>query len=64
MSAKEVSDYTGAAALLGSQPKADWFLTYRKYDADWLRKTLQDKGIKSCISSRKSRERTVKLASL
>lgn len=32
-----VSDYNGAAALLGSLPKADWMLADRGYDADWFR---------------------------
>jgi transposase len=29
MSAEQVSDYTGAAALLDSRPQADWFLADR-----------------------------------
>ena len=59
MSAGQVSDYKGAAALLNSLPKADWLLADRGYDADWLRKALQDKGIKACIPGRKSRKKTV-----
>ena len=35
MSAGQVSDYTGAAALLGSLPIARWLLAGRGYDADW-----------------------------
>ncbi len=31
-----VSDYTGAAAMLSSLPKAEWMLADRGYDADWL----------------------------
>ncbi|WP_407672227.1 transposase, partial [Paracoccus sediminilitoris] len=58
--AGQVSDYTGAAALLDSLPQADWFLADRGYDADWLRKALQDRGIKACIPGRKSRKKTVK----
>ena len=54
------SDYTGAAALLDSLPQADWFLADRGYDADWLRKALQDRGIKACIPGRTSRKKTVK----
>ena len=46
MSAGQVSDYTGAAALLGSLPKAGWLLADRGYDADWFREALKDKGIK------------------
>jgi len=60
MSAGQVSDYTGAAALLGSLPKADWLLADRGYDADWFRDALKDKGITPCIPGRKSRERPVK----
>ena len=60
MSAGQVSDYTGAAALLDSLPQADWFLADRGYDADWLRKALQDTGIKTCIPGRKSCQKTVK----
>jgi transposase len=60
MSAGQVSDYTGAAALLSSMPKADWLLADRGYDADWLREALKDKGIKVCIPGRKSRKRVVK----
>jgi hypothetical protein len=35
MTAGEVSDYTGAAALLGSLPAAEWMIADRGYDADW-----------------------------
>ena len=59
ISAGQVSDYNGAAALLDSLPKADWFLADRGYDADWLREALEDKGISACIPGRKSREKTV-----
>ncbi len=55
MTAGQVSDYTGAAALLGSLPAADWLLADRGYDADWFREALKDKGIKPCIPGRKSR---------
>jgi transposase len=34
MTAGQVSDYTGAAALLSSLPSADWLLADRGYDAD------------------------------
>ena len=60
MSAGQVSDYTGAAALLGSLPKAGWLLADRGYDADWFREALKDKGIKVCIPGRKSRKKIVK----
>lgn len=45
MTAGQASDYTGAAAFLGSLPKADWLLADRGYDADWFREALKDKGI-------------------
>ena len=60
MAAGQISDYTGAAALLDSLPQADWFLADRGYDADWLRKTLQDREIAACIPGRKSRRKIVK----
>jgi transposase len=37
MTAGQVSDYTGAAALLDELPKAQWLLGDRGYDADWFR---------------------------
>ena len=60
LSAGQVSDYTGAAALLGSLPQADWLLADRGYDAEWIRKALEDRGIEACIPGRKSRKKTVK----
>jgi len=60
MTAGEVSDYTGAAALLSSLPSAQWLLADRGYDADWFRESLQNKGIKPCIPGRKSRTKSVK----
>src|SRR3546814_9118439 len=53
MTAGQVSDYTGAAALLDSLPKAQWMLADRGYDADWFRDALQEKGITPCIPGRK-----------
>ncbi|TGD60049.1 IS4/IS5 family transposase, partial [Tabrizicola sp. WMC-M-20] len=60
MTAGQVSDYTGAAALLSSLPKAEWLLADRGYDADWFRDALKDKGIKPCIPGRKSRGKPIK----
>lgn len=37
MSAGQVSDYIGAAALLGSLPAAQWLIADRGHDADWFR---------------------------
>jgi len=60
MSAGQVSDYTGAAALLRELPEADWLLADRGYDADWFRDALKDKAIKPCIPGRKKRKTPVK----
>ena len=60
MTAGQVSDYTGAAALLDTLPKAQWMLADRGYDADWFRDALQEKGITPCIPGRKIRSKTVK----
>ena len=60
MTAGQVSDYTGAAALLDSLPKAQWMLADRGYDADWFRDALQEKGITPCIPGRKSRGKVVR----
>ena len=60
MSAGQVSDYTGAAALLDTLPKAQWLLGDRGYDADWFRDALQEKGITPCIPGRKTRAKPIK----
>ena len=60
MTAGQVSDYIGAAALLDELPKAQWLLGDRGYDADWFRDALQEKGIKPCIPGRKSRKEPIK----
>ncbi len=44
MSAGEISDYTGAAALLSSLPPAQWLLADRGYDADWFREGLEKRA--------------------
>lgn len=56
----QVSDYTGAAALLDDLPKAKWMLADRGYDADWFRDALEQKGIKPCIPGRKCRSLPIK----
>ena len=60
MTAGQVSDYTGAAALLSCLPAAEWLIADRGYDADWFREALGDKGIRPCIPGRKSRGKTVR----
>lgn len=60
MTAGQVSDYTGAAALLDSLPRAQWLLGDRGYDADWFRDALQEKGITPCIPGRKTRSEPIR----
>lgn len=60
ITAGQISDYTGAAALLDDLPKAQSMLADRGYDADWFREAVQQKGIKPCIPRRKSRSLPVK----
>ncbi|WP_232222637.1 IS5 family transposase [Paracoccus sphaerophysae] len=60
MTAGQVSDYTGAAALLRSLPAAEWLIADRGYDADWFRDALKDKGIRPCIPGRKSRGKAIR----
>ena len=60
LTAGQRSDYIGARALLSGLPNFKWLLGDRGYDADWLRKALQDKGIRACIPGRKQRKTPVK----
>ena len=60
VTAGQVSDYTGARALLSSLPDADWLLGDRGYDADWFREDLINKKITPCIPGRRSRDTPVK----
>lgn len=60
MTAGQVSDYIGAAAMLDSLPRAQWLLGDRGYDADWFRDALQAKGITPCIPGRKSRTEPIR----
>lgn len=60
ITAGQISDYTGAAALIETLPKIDWLLADRGYDADWFRKRLKDKEIKPCIPGRKNRKKAIK----
>ena len=60
MTAGQVSDHMGAAALLGSLPGAEWLIADRGYDADWFRDALKDKGIRPCIPGRKSRGKAIR----
>ena len=60
ITAGQVSDYTGAAALMNALPEADWLLADRGYDADWFREGYIDKGIRSCILGLEPSKTTIK----
>lgn len=60
MTAGQISDYTGVAALLGSLPAGEWMIADRGYDADSFRDALKDNGIRPCIRVRKSRGTAVR----
>ncbi len=60
VTAGQVSDYIGARTLISSLPNVEWLLGDRGYDADWIRETLKDKGIRACIPCRKQRKTAVR----
>jgi transposase len=60
MTAGQLSDDTGAAALLGSLPDAEWPIADRGHDADGFREALKDKGTRPCIPGRKSHGKVVR----
>lgn len=60
ITAGQIRDYTGAAALLGDLPKARWMLADRGYDAECFKNALEQKGIKSYIPGRKSRSSPIR----
>lgn len=60
VTAGQVSDYTGAAALRDDRPKAQWRLGDRGDDADRSSDSLQAKGIWPCIPGRRSRNEPVR----
>ncbi len=53
LSARQVSDHTGALALLDTLPGADWLLADRGYDADWFREAQPTRA--SIAASRAAR---------
>ncbi len=59
LTAGQVSDHTGARALMNSLPAAGWLLGDRGCDTDWFREALVDMGITPRIPGRKSRDKTV-----
>ena len=53
ITAGQVSDYTGAAVVTNGLSEADWLLADRRYDADWFREGLIEKGTRPCIAGAK-----------
>lgn len=60
MTACQVSDYAGAATLLGSSPTAEWLIADRGYDAESFGDATNDKGIRACILCRNARGMSVR----
>jgi len=63
ITAGQVSDYNGAAALMNGLPEAKWLLADRGYDANWFCEVLVDKGTTLCIRGRKSRKKPSSITS-
>ncbi len=59
-SAGQVSDDTGAGAMVGTLPASDWLIADRGDDAGWSRDALSDKGIRAGIPALKSREKPLR----
>ena len=55
LSEGQMSDYKGAALMLGALPKAKTLLGDRGYETDWFRAALADRKITACIPSRVNR---------
>jgi len=56
LSEGQMSDYKGAALMLGAMPKAKTLLADKGYDADWFRDALAERGIEPCIPSKANRK--------
>ncbi|MFB9982624.1 IS5 family transposase [Mesorhizobium newzealandense] len=56
LSEGQMSDYKGAALMLGTLPKAQSLLGDKGYDADWFRTALAERDITACIPSKTNRK--------
>ena len=56
LSEGQMSDYKGAALMIGALPPAKTMLGDRGYDADWFRNDLMKRGITPCIPSKTNRK--------
>jgi transposase len=60
LTAGQVSDCTGAAALLASLPPTNVLLADKGYAADWLRGALADRKTEACIPSKSNRKTRIR----
>jgi transposase len=56
LSEGQMSDYKGAALMLGAMPSARVMIADRGYDAGWFRTALAQRGIAACIPSKLNRK--------
>ena len=56
LSEGQMSDFTGAALMIGAMPDAKVLLGDRGYDANWFRNALTARGIEPCIPSKANRK--------
>ncbi len=56
LSEGQMSDYKGAALMLGALPTARELIGDKGYDADWFREALTARGITPCIPSKSNRK--------
>jgi transposase len=52
----QMSDYKGAALMIDAMPRAKVMLGDRRYDADWFRAALAERGISACIPTKSNRK--------
>lgn len=50
------SDYIGAALMFDALPKAKQLIADKRYDADWFRQALAERGTAACIPSKSNRK--------
>jgi transposase len=56
LSEGQMSDYKGAALMLGALPRAKAMLADKGYDAGWFRDALAKRGILACIPPKTNRK--------
>ncbi len=56
LSEGQMSDHKGAALMIDALPKAKALLGDKRYDADWFRAALAERGIAPCIPTKINRK--------